>query len=407
MTGVDAAFQHKIRGLIDGYQPHHSLCAEFYTSEDIYRAEVEHIFCRSWMYAGHISQLPKPGCYLLVDFDRESLIVVRDKRDGIRGFANVCRHRGSKICTEPYGKVNAFVCPYHAWTYEFDGSLRSRRAMPVDFDPEQHGLKPVKVGIFHGLIFVNLNADASDLPVVLKPLEPGFKPYELENTKVACQRTYSVAANWKLTIENFMECYHCAPAHTEYSKIHALKSPRDTEALRPGMLVQAEKLGYCVDHIDNSRSCTRDEVQYYYVRHALYEPNLTGSRDGKAVAPLLGGIGDYGGGVADVQIGPVSHGVLYADHAVLYRFLPMGVQKTDMDVIWLVNAGAEEGRDYSVDELTWLWHVTTEADKTIILNNQKGVNSRFYQPGPLSDMEKFTTGFIQWYLAKLDAMGGT
>ena len=98
----------------------------------------------------------------------------------------------------------------------------------------------------------------------------------------------------------------------------------------------------------------------------------------------------------------MSYGIFYPDHAVLYRFQPRDVQKTDMDIVWLVHKDAEEGRDYDRASLTWMWEVTTEADKTIILNNQRGVNSRYYEPGPLSEMEEFTTRFIDWYLSEID-----
>jgi Rieske 2Fe-2S family protein len=187
----------------------------------------------------------------------------------------------------------------------------------------------------------------------------------------------------------------------EYARCHTLKSPKDNDALRPAMLEAASELGYETGGYDNSMP--RDgSVAYYYQRNALYDPNVTGSQDGRPVAPLLGSIPDFGGGVADVQIGPVSYGIFYPDHAVLYRFQPRDVQKTDMDIVWLVHKDAEEGRDYDRASLTWMWEVTTEADKTIILNNQRGVNSRYYEPGPLSEMEEFTARFIDWYLSEID-----
>jgi Rieske 2Fe-2S family protein len=262
-------------------------------------------------------------------------------------------------------------------------------------------LKSIACQVFHGLIFINLAENPADLVDGLSRVDASYGIYELENTKVACQETFPVAANWKLVLENFMECYHCAPAHAEYSQCHALKSPDDNAALRPAMLEDAARLGYKIDSIDNSQSSVDESVQYYYARNALYPPNVTGSKDGKPLAPLLGKIKEYGGGVADIQIGPVSFGIYYPDHAVLYRFVPRGVQQTDMDIIWLVHNQAQESKDYDLEDLTWMWRVTTEADKTIILNNQKGMNSRYYEPGCLSEMETYTSGFDQWYLAQI------
>ncbi len=394
-----------LKKLIAGYQPGFALDAGFYTSEAVYQKDLEEIFFRHWIYAGHASQLPEAGCYFLLELGGESIILVRDRdRDGnrtVRAFANVCRHRGSRVCVAPAGKVAAFVCPYHAWTYGLDGRLRSRRAMAAGFEPSRYGLKALRCGVFHGLIFVNLDDNAPDLADGLKAVDAGYELYDLENTKVAHRQTYSVAANWKLAVENFMECYHCAPAHGEYARCHALQSPEDNAMLRPAMLKEAARLGYRTATAENSEPADQGAVQYYYARNALYAPFVTGSRDGKPLAPLLGNIGGYGGGVADVQIGPLSFGLLYADHAVWYGFTPRGVQATDMEITWLVRADAEEGRDYHIDALTWLWRVTSEADKKIITNNQRGINSRFYEPGPLSDMEAFTGGFIEWYLAQI------
>ena len=387
--------------LIAGYRPGFSLDAGFYTSGAVYQKDLEGIFFRHWIMAGHASQLPEAGCYFLYEIGGESIILVRDRDGTIRAFANVCRHRGSRVCGAPVGKVTAFVCPYHAWTYGLDGRLRSRRAMPADFDPAGHALQAIRCGVFHGMIFINLDHEAPDLAASLGAVDASYEIYDLENTKVARRETYAVAANWKLAVENFMECYHCTPAHTEYARCHALHSPQDNAALCPAMLKEAAALGYRTATVNSPESAHPAAMQYYYARNALYAPFVTGSRDGKPLAPLLGRIAQYGGGVADVQIGPVSFGLLYADHAVLYGFAPRGVQITDMEITWLVRADAEPGRDYDPDPLTWLWRVTSEADQKIITGNQKGVNSRYYAPGPLSDMEAFTTAFIRWYLAQI------
>ena len=137
---------------------------------------------------------------------------------------------------------------------------------------------------------------------------------------------------------------------------------------------------------------------YFYDRHPLFEGYLTGSEDGKPVAPLLGDIPDFDGGASNLQVGPAMFGLAYSDHVVLYAFTPRGPQESDCLVVWLVRGDAVEGRDYDLDRLTWLWDVTTKADKAIIEHNQQGVNSRFYQPGPYSPMETFAIRFAEWYL---------
>jgi phenylpropionate dioxygenase-like ring-hydroxylating dioxygenase large terminal subunit len=130
---------------------------------------------------------------------------------------------------------------------------------------------------------------------------------------------------------------------------------------------------------------------------------VTGSADGKSVAPLLGDIKDYDGGATDIQVGPVTFGLAYCDHVVLYRFTPLSVDSTDCDITWLVKGSAVEGQDYDTKQLTWLWDVTTVADQHIIERNQAGVNSRFYEPGPYSKMEDFTQKFVDWYVGTISA----
>jgi Rieske 2Fe-2S family protein len=136
-------------------------------------------------------------------------------------------------------------------------------------------------------------------------------------------------------------------------------------------------------------------------RYPLLRGHLTGSRDGKPVAPLLGTISGYDGGTTDLHLGPMTFGLAYSDHVVLYRFTPRGPRLTDCEVTWLVNETAVEGKDYDVGALTWLWDVTTLADKKIIERNQAGVDSRYYVPGPLSGMEDFTQRFLLWYVAAM------
>ncbi len=140
---------------------------------------------------------------------------------------------------------------------------------------------------------------------------------------------------------------------------------------------------------------------YYNHRDSLMPGCVTGSEDGQAVAPLKGDFTDYDGGFTYFGVGPSSFFLAYPDHGMMYLFLPRSVQVTDMEVLWLVRNDAQEGEDYDRDRLTWMWDVTSIADKHIIDNNQKGVNSRFYTPGPYQQMEAPNVEFIRWYLKEL------
>jgi Rieske 2Fe-2S family protein len=156
---------------------------------------------------------------------------------------------------------------------------------------------------------------------------------------------------------------------------------------------------FVVDYMDTK--ARPGEIGYGYNRRALFDGYLTGSRDGGPLAPLLGDLTDYDGGASDFSFGAFSFLLAYSDHVVCYVFAPVDHGKSRCEIYWLVRADAEEGRDYDSDELTWLWDVTTQADKTIIVNNWKGVRSRYYAPGPFSRMEEAEAIYVDWILREL------
>ena len=140
--------------LISKYQGFQSLPRQFYTSETVYKMDIQHYWNHSWIWVGHINQIPNIGDFFLFDYGYESVIIARDKNDSVNAFLNVCRHRGSRVCIEKSGNTRVFVCPYHAWTYELNGSLRAAREMEDNFKTAEYSLKKVNLRIFHGLIFI-------------------------------------------------------------------------------------------------------------------------------------------------------------------------------------------------------------------------------------------------------------
>ena len=391
--------------------PDHAIDSYFYRSHLVYERELRELVFRSWIYAGHVSELVNPGDYLLLDVGEDSLIIVRDESGEVRALMNVCRHRGARVCEEVAGNRKTFVCPYHGWVYNTDGSLKAAREMHVrsDFDMSSHGLKQARVVVYMGLVFINCDPHAADFLAPLQNLEQPLGAYDLPNAKVAHKQTYRVDANWKLVLENYLECYHCATSHRAYARMHTLKDPDEkvadivqamldrTEAVTGvkgmgkehyGIYLEAEGFGCCV----------------YTSRYGLFDGYLTGSQDGQPVAPLMGNIEGYDGGAGDFQMGPLTFMLNYPDHCVLYRFIPRGLTATDMEVVWFVNGDAQEGVDYERDNVTWLWHHTTQEDEYIITRNSEGVNSRFFEPGPYHpEFESTLKEFIHWYLATLSA----
>lgn len=395
--------KHEISALIDAHPVRTALDQAFYTDADIFERDISEIYLKSWLYAGHVSEIPKVGDWLLFEMAEESVIIVRSAEDQISALLNVCRHRGSKICIENKGCAKKLVCRYHAWVYELDGQLRSAAHMQDDFDKSGLSLKKIHAEVLEGMIYVNFAEEPAPFASIRDVMTECLAPYQLGKAKVAHRQTYPIEANWKLSVENYTECYHCAPSHPEYSRGHSLAKPgaRATDLME-------QVMSRAVDCGLSSKVVNRIYLDAdgfgadcAYERYPMWRGHMTGSEDGQPVAPLLGDIKGYDGGTTDFQVGPVTFALAYCDYVVIYRFTPVSQGKSECDITWLVSGDAEEGKDYDKGKLTWLWDVTTAADKRIIENNAKGVSSRYYVPGPLSTMEDFTWKYLSWYLAAI------
>ncbi len=395
--------KQSVADLIAGYRPGHSLPQRFYTDPDIYELEIQKIVNRSWIFAGHVSQLAEAGDFRVLNVGRESAIVVRGKDGALRAFANVCRHRGSLVCLESQGRVANFTCPYHGWMYDTQGKLVAARDMRENFDKSKHSLKSVSVAEVHGLIFVCLDENPPSLDKVIRDLKEPLEVFDIPGLKVIAQKNYPIPANWKLSIENYQECYHCATAHPEYAQMHTLMLDENKrERVSQHMYERMEACGIKPFDIDHTALNTQPgETGFSFWRTAMFEKYQTGSKGGQAVAPLLGDIKGYDGGQADLSIGAFSYFLAYNDHIVGYVFTPVDQHHSNCEVYWMVRGDAVEGEDYNVDEVTWLWDVTTQADKAIIVNNARGVQSKFYEPGPFSGMEDWENNFVEWVLREL------
>ena len=375
----------------------------FYTDPSVYALELERIIYRNWIMAGHVSELPEPGDFKVSAVADEAAIIVRGEDDELRAFANVCRHRGSLVCLAEQGRTKEFSCPYHGWKYGLDGQLLAARDMPDGFDKSAHSLKPVSFEVIHGLMFICFTDTAPSLEGCRQDLAEPMAMFDFPNLKVAARKVYDIPANWKLCIENYQECYHCATSHPEYARMHTLTLTYEQRArLREELLERMPACNvreYEFDFIDTAARA--GEMGYGYSRSALFKKYRTGSRDGQPVAPLLGEFTDYDQGASDFTFGAFSFLLAYSDHVVAYVFTPVEHARSRCEIYWFVRGDAEEGTDYDVDELTWLWDVTTQADKEIIVNNSKGVHSRYYEPGPFSHMEAMEQRYIDWILQEL------
>src|SRR6185295_4702425 len=190
----------------------------WYADPAVAAAERDRIFRRSWQYAGHTGELDGPGSFFPTRVGGLPVIVALDNDGELRGHLNICRHRGTVLVDEPQ-KRGTIQCPYHAWTYGLDGSLRGapRSKDEPGFEKEELGLAPVSVGTWGPFVFVNPDPEAEpleealgDLPAVVA--ENGL---DVDSLRFHHRVTWSINANWKIAIENYLECYHCQLNHPD------------------------------------------------------------------------------------------------------------------------------------------------------------------------------------------------
>ncbi len=398
--------QDRIDQLVDQHRAGHGLARPFYHDHDIFERDLERVFFRHWHCVGHESIIPSANDFELFRLGSEQVIITRHADGTVHALLNVCRHRGAEVCTREKGNARNFVCPYHAWTYGNDGALKAARLMPKDFRREEHGLKKLHVRVAEGLIFISFAQEPLDFSEVENVLHATCGQYGWGSAKVAHRQRYKIDANWKLAVENYVECYHCGPAHPEYSKTHALEQPLDMiEALNTAMEARTCVLGITVGSANLWQSSDGGRETVHAFRYALYDGAKSGSEDGSPVAPLMGRFTDFDGGVTSIHLGGTSFLVCYADHGMIYRFIPLTAETSEMELVWLVDAKAEEGRDYDLQKLVWLWSVTTDEDKAIIEHTARGVQSRFFVPGPIAPMEYNELRYINWYLEEIRRAG--
>ena len=190
----------------------------YYYDREIYERETRAIFHRTWQYVGHVSMLREPGSYIVREIVDQSVLVLRNRDGALNAFFNVCQHRAHRLL-EGQGQLAsaAIVCPYHTWTYDLDGNLRKARGSKniTGFDPSEFGLKPVALDSFLGFLFVNLDGKAPPLAETAGDLAAeiaSFSP-QAEQLQCAHRGEYPVNANWKNSVENYSECYHCPNQH--------------------------------------------------------------------------------------------------------------------------------------------------------------------------------------------------
>ncbi|HEU5266166.1 MAG TPA: aromatic ring-hydroxylating dioxygenase subunit alpha [Jatrophihabitans sp.] len=361
-----------------------TLPGSYYTDEQIFAVEQEKLFEAMWFCVVRGADLDKPGAFRTVDVGRENVLVTRSRSGDVRAFFNVCRHRGSRVCTEERGEVRrAFQCGYHAWTYDLDGKLIAApnlTKMP-DIDRVEYGLRRVAVREWLGYVWVCLADDPpsfedtvmTEVRDRLGDLE-SIEHYDVANLRVGRRIVYDVKANWKLIIENFMECYHCATIHPELTEV----LPEFAD-------------GYA--------------AQFYVGHGAEFGESVEGfTVDGSAGLERIPGVGaEQDRRYYAITVRPQVFINLVPDHVIWHRMFPLAADRTVVECDWLylpdvVAAGKDVGR--SVE----LFHRVNQQDFTACERCQPAMSSRMYRDGGvLVPSEHHIGGFHDWLRGALAA----
>ncbi|SDI57833.1 aromatic ring-hydroxylating oxygenase subunit alpha [Alloyangia pacifica] len=390
--------------LLHQHRPGHGLRQPFYGDPEIFEADLQAIFYRDWLYAFPACMLGKSGSYQRLKVGAFDVIVLRDAKGEIRGFHNSCRHRGSILCSASKGNVAKLTCPYHQWTYDLDGRLIWARDMAADFDASKHGLKPVHCRELSGLVYICLVDEAPDFDAFAETVRPYLGVHDLSNAKVAHQSTIIEKGNWKLVWENNRECYHCAGNHPDLCLTYP-EDPSITGVSPDGTF--PEKVESHFNRLEAAGAPSRFKVggdgQYRVARMPLLDGAQSYTVSGKiAVQKRLGHVPVLDAGALLLFHYPTTWNHFLTDHSITFRVTPIGPQETEVQTTWLVHKDAVEGVDYDLENLIRVWEHTNDEDRRVVEDNQQGINSPAYEPGPYSAThEDGVLQFVSWYLDRM------
>nr|WP_320134628.1 aromatic ring-hydroxylating dioxygenase subunit alpha [uncultured Amphritea sp.] len=384
--------------LINQRKPRHALTREIYRDEEVYQQDLEQIWHKEWIFAGHTFEIEKPGEYLTIQVGDYPVVIVRDDQNNVRAFHNACRHRGSRVCSEAKGKTAKLVCPYHKWTFGLDGKLLFAGNMGEKFNNDDHGLMPVHCEIVNSFIYICVAEQAPDFEQFRQDVSPFIAPHNLENCKVAHEANLLEKGNWKLVFENNRECYHCDSNHPELlnSFVENLSVAGVGGSDDPELTAHWDK---CEAAGLPSRLVMDEAGQYRMTRIPLAAKAVSYTMDGK---PAVNGRLDN----TDVEdIGallyfnyPSTWNHFLGDHALSFRVLPLSSGETLVTTKWIVPKDAVEGVDYDLDTLTKVWLATNDQDRQLVEETFRGVSSPSYIPGPFSEVaENGVCQFVDWY----------
>jgi Rieske 2Fe-2S family protein len=354
-----------------------TLPAKYYTDATLFERELDIFYRRMWVGVGRLEEIPARGAYVTREIAGDNVIVLRAGHDDVRAFYNVCRHRGTRLCADTSGQLaGAIQCPYHAWTYDFQGRLIGAPHMDGSpgFRRDDFPLNAVRTGVWDGHVFVCLSASGPSLADHLADLPRKFAAWQMGDLVVAHRIVYDVRTNWKLIVQNYNECLHCPTLHPSLNKLsHYLSG--ENEPLRPTYMGGRMDLSDGVDTMSMDGSCPRDPLPgldptdrrrvYYY---SVF-PNFL-------IAP-------------------------HPDYVLVHTLWPEAPDRTRIICEWLVHPNERAKPSFEIADAIAFWDMTNRQDWHVCELAQAGISSRGYRPGPYSNREDLLYAFDRFVVEAL------
>ena len=355
-----------------------TLPGRFYHDPAIYQEELLRIFRTMWLCVGREEDLARPGDFLTQSIGGDSVLLVRDGGGRIGAFHNVCRHRGSRLVTDDRGTGLArILCPYHAWSYDLDGTLKGAPHMEDarDFDRSRFSLRPVRLEIWEGFLFVALSPGTPPLRDVLGEMETWFARYHMGSLRRGKRLVYRVNTNWKMIAENYSECYHCFLIHPELNKVSHYMSGR-TDLINPaacGGFMELRQEAFRTMTLSGTSSrpplpgIDADDLRriHYYI---IY-PNL-----------LLS---------------------LHPDYVMVHTVWPDGPGRSLIVNDFLFDAAEVARPGFDPSDAVEFWDLTNKQDWRVCELAHQGTRSSGYERGRLSGLEWMTHIFDNFVADRL------
>jgi phenylpropionate dioxygenase-like ring-hydroxylating dioxygenase large terminal subunit len=354
-----------------------------YWDPETLETELDQFFYRNWVNVGRTESIPNPGDFFTRKVGRESILIVRGPDRIVRGFYNLCRHRGTQVELSSEGKgAHSFICPYHSWAYDLTGRLIGALHMKeqVDFDRANYGLHPVRVETWGGFLWVNLEPAGPSLQETLGPFFARFDRFPIADLRLGATMSYEVEANWKVLVENFSECYHCAPVHPSLNRLTPYLSG-DNDARFSDAAAKSLFSGGFMEFAQDFQSMTRTG---YTNRPRI--PGMT-EVDKKRVYYYV--------------VFPNLFFSLHPDYLMIHRCWPVTPSHSRIENEFYFTEQAMAAPDFDPSDAAGLWDEINRQDWTVCQLAQQGMASRAWNGGRYSDQEELVRDFDNFIVGRL------